>query len=103
MSDPREHRREVRRYLIGYALALILTAAAFAVVRWPVAAGATTFAIVLALALVQVVVQFRCFLHVSLARSARDDLQLILFTTLIVALMVGGTLVILFNLHHRMM
>ena len=39
----------------------------------------------------------------SLARSSRDDLQLILFSTLIVALMVGGTLVILFNLHGRMM
>lgn len=103
MSDPREHCRELRRYLIGYALALALTAVAFAAVRWPVAAGATIFAIVLGLALIQIVVQFRCFLHISLARSARDDLQLILFTTLIVALMVGGTLVILFNLHHRMM
>ncbi|MHA6720419.1 hypothetical protein ACX40Y_13325 [Sphingomonas sp. RS6] len=55
------------------------------------------------LALVQMIVQFRCFLHISLQRSARDDLRLILFSTLIVALMVGGTLVILFNLRMRMM
>ena len=57
----------------------------------------------LALALVQMVVHFRFFLHISLAKSARDDLQLILFSTLIMVLMVSGTLVVLFNLRHRMM
>lgn len=98
-----ERRREVRTYLLGYAAALGLTCAAFAAVYWQVAAGATVFALVLALGLIQTVVQFRCFLHITLARSSRDDLQLILFSALIVALMVGGTLVILFNLHGRMM
>jgi cytochrome o ubiquinol oxidase operon protein cyoD len=104
VSGPNRRREgDVRAYVIGYLLALALTAAAFAAVRWPSVGAGGTFAIVLALALVQVVVQFRCFLHVSLARSSRDDLQLILFSTLIVILMVGGTLVILFNLRARMM
>jgi cytochrome o ubiquinol oxidase operon protein cyoD len=49
------------------------------------------------------VVHFRRFLHIDLKRSARADLQLILFASLIVALMVGGTLVILRNLRTRMM
>lgn len=98
-----ERRRETLTYLIGYALALVLTAAAFAAVHWSIASAGTTFAIVLTLALVQIVVQFRCFLHISLAKSAREDLQLVLFSTLIVILMVGGTLVILFNLRERMM
>ena len=66
--------------------------------RWPSFAPTTTLAIVLGLALVQMVVHFRFFLHISLRESARDDLQLILFSTLIVILMVSGTLVILFNL-----
>lgn len=104
MSTQRdERRREIRTYLTGYGAALLLTCAAFAAVRWPLFGDGTTFAIILALALVQMVVQFRCFLHISLSRSARDDLQLILFSTLIIALMVGGTLVILFNLRERMM
>lgn len=104
MSEARDdRRREVRGYAIGYVLALALTGASFAAVRWPSFAGGTTLAIVFALALAQVVVQFRFFLHVSLARSARDDLLLILFATLIVILMVSGTLVILFNLRQRMM
>lgn len=98
-----ERRRETLTYLIGYALALALTLGAFAAVKWPIAAAGTTLAIILALALVQVIVQFRCFLHISLSRSSRHDLLLVLFASLIVTLMVSGTLVILFNLRDRMM
>ena len=98
-----ERDRETASYATGYVLALALTGAAFAAVRWPMFAGATTFAIVLALAFVQMIVHFGFFLHISLKRSARHDLQLILFSGLIITLMVSGTLVILFNLRHRMM
>lgn len=99
MSD---RRTALRTYAVGYAGSLALTGAAFAAVRWPSVASRTTFGIVLALGLVQMVVQFRCFLHIGLKRSSRHDLQLILFTALIIALMAGGTLVLLFNLKGRM-
>ena len=95
--------RETWSYAIGYVLALALTGVAFAAVRWPSFAAPTTLAIVFGLALVQIIVHFCFFLHVSLAKSSRDDLQLVLFSTLIVALMVSGTLVILMNLRYRMM
>ena len=98
-----ERARETWSYLVGYILALALSAAAFAAVRWPQAGTQTTLAIIFALALVQAVVHFRCFLHVGLKKSARQDLWLILFSTLIIILMVSGTLVILFNLRARMM
>ena len=100
MSD---RTRELRTYAIGYGLSLVLTVAAFAMVRWPSFGARAIFGTVLALGLVQMAVQFRCFLHISLKRSSRHDLQLILFSALIIALMVSGTLVILFNLHGRMM
>ena len=104
LTEPNDGKRgEIRSYAIGYGLALALTGAAFAIVHWPSFASATTLAIVFGLALVQMVVHFRFFLHVSLRKSAREDLQLILFSTLIVILMVSGTLVILFNLRERMM
>ena len=104
MSGPHDTRREeVRSYATGYALAMALTGAAFATVHWPSLVSTTTLTIVLGLALVQMVVHFRFFLHISLQKSARDDLHLILFSTLIVILMVSGTLVILFNLRARMM
>lgn len=96
-------RRDLATYGIGYVLALGLTGLAFAVVTWGWAAGTTALCIVFALALLQAIVHFRCFLHIDLRRSHRDDLQLLLFSSLIVCLMVGGTLVVLFNLRMRMM
>ena len=104
MSGPNDGKRdEIRSYVVGYGLALALTGAAFAIVNWPSFASTTILSLVLGLAVVQMVVHFRFFLHISLKKSARDDLQLILFSTLIVILMVSGTLVILFNLRARMM
>src|SRR5664279_5036432 len=87
---------ETWSYAIGYILALVLTGVAFAM-------SAMTLAIDFGLTLLQMIVHFRFFLHISLGRSSRDDLQLILFSTLIVVLMVSGTIVILMNLNERMM
>ena len=98
-----EKRREIWTYVVGYALALALTAAAFAAVRWQTFAASGTLAIILGLALVQMIVHVRFFLHINLSRSSRDTLWLILFSSLIIALMVSGTLVVLFNLRQRMM
>ena len=103
MTSPRIERREAATYLTGYGLALALTLGAFALGYLHLLGGRQAFYTVLGLGLVQMLVHFRCFLHVDLQRSARADLLLILFSSLIVALMVGGTMVVLFNLRHRMM
>ena len=103
MTSPRIERDETLTYMVGYGLALALTALAFGLVWLQVLSGRTAFYAVLALGFVQMLVHFRCFLHVDLKRNARADLQLLLFSSLIVALMVGGTLVVLFNLQSRMM
>ena len=103
MKNGTERRTELRTYAVGYLLALALTGAAFAAVVWPSFAAGTTLGIVLGLALVQAVVHFRCFLHITMQRASRHDLQLILFSTLIIVMMVGGTLVLLMNLRGRMM
>ena len=95
--------RETLTYAIGYVLALALTGAAFAAVRWPGLPARSLFGLVLGLGLMQMVVHFRFFLHIDLKKSSRHDLQLILFSTLIIVLMVSGTLVILLNLRNRMM
>jgi cytochrome o ubiquinol oxidase subunit IV len=94
-------RKDFRTYFTGGLLALLLTGAAF----WLVAFGSlplfqSLIAITL-LAIIQIVVHFRFFLHISW-RSHRDDLQLILFTSLIIFLIVGGSVWILANLHGRM-
>ena len=102
-SEYEDESEERRSYLIGIGLALILTIAAFAVVWMKVVSGMTAIAVLGALALIQVVVHLRCFLHIDLARSHRDDLLLILFTVLIILIMVSGTIWILYDQHMRMM
>jgi len=103
LTSPRIERRETLTYVAGYALALLLTLAAFGLVYLRVLDGQEAFYTLLGLGLVQMLVHFRCFLHIDLQRSARADLMLLLFSSLIVALMVGGTLVVLSNLQQRMM
>ena len=102
-GQPDPKRQEMVTYSTGYAAALLLTAIAFGLVYWRAFSAPWTLGVVFGLALIQIIVHFRFFLHVGLARSKREDLQLVLFSTLIVLLMVGGTLVILFNLRTRMM
>jgi cytochrome o ubiquinol oxidase operon protein cyoD len=93
---------DFRSYCIGGVLALLLTAIAFALVAFGILPLFERLVALAVLAVVQIVVHFRYFLHISW-RSHRDDLQLVLFTSLILFLMVGGTIWILFNLHERMM
>ena len=94
-----EQKRDViLSYVIGYGLALALTGAAFPTCSGRRLHQPRTLAIVLGLALVQTMVHFRFFFAISyFAGGARDDLQLILFSALIVVLMVWEH-VILFNL-----
>lgn len=65
--------------------------------------GRTALHIVLGLGLAQMLVHFRCFLHIGLKRNNRADLQSPFFSTLIIAPMIGERLVTLFNFYHRMM
>lgn len=108
MSDhqpPLEHesrRRELRSYVLGFAFAALLTGGAFALVAMHDLPRSDTLVAIAVLALLQTIVHFHFFLHIDLKKSHRDDLQLILFTCLIVALMVGGTVWILASQFNRM-
>lgn len=99
----REYRADLRSYVIGFVVALVLTAIPFWAVAFSGWAAHTDLWIIGLAAVVQIPVHFRFFLHIDLSRSRRDDLQLILFSFLIVTLMVGGTLWILGNEKMRMM
>lgn len=103
MSDPHGFRRDLSAYVKGLLWAAALSASAFALVAWDLLDRSTTLALVAVLALVQVVVHLRWFLHIDLSRQKREDLQLILFSVLILCLMAGGTIWVLGNLQDRMM
>ena len=97
-----EYRREFRSYIYGAALAFVLTGVPFALVYWSLMPRFWLFIAIGVFALIQIVVHFRFFLHIDPPRQKVDDLHLILFSTLILTLMAGGTIWILANLAARM-
>lgn len=97
----RDERREFRSYVWGVGLALVLTLVPFALVHWGVMARTALLITIGAFALVQMLVHFRFFLHIGF-RQKREDLQLILFSALLLIIMVGGTLWIMTSLAARM-
>jgi cytochrome o ubiquinol oxidase subunit IV len=101
-TTPEDAAREKRSYLMGFAVSLALTLVAFAAVIWDLGGQGAVFVILGVTALLQIAAQFRWFLHIGLRGQAREDLQLILFTALILSLMAGGTIFILANLAGRM-
>ncbi|MEO8714423.1 MAG: cytochrome C oxidase subunit IV family protein [Acetobacteraceae bacterium] len=97
-----EYKRELHTYIVGYVLALVLTFVAFGLVYWSAMAPSGLYLAVGGFAIVQAVVHFRCFLHIDPPRQNVDDLHLILFSSLLLFFMVGGTIWILSNLATRM-
>ena len=96
-----EERKDFHSYVWGISLALLLTLLPFALVYWGAMRGLSLLGVIGALALVQLVVHFRFFLHIDW-RQKRDDLLLILFSTLLMVVMVAGTIWIMASLAMRM-
>ncbi|CAM4016966.1 cytochrome o ubiquinol oxidase subunit IV [Palleronia rufa] len=104
MLDSRneEERAERRFYFIGLILSVLLTVASFASVMTGLLPRAWIFPTLVILALTQIVVHLRVFLHIDLSRQKREDLQLLLFTILLLSIMAFGTLWIMASLSARM-
>jgi cytochrome o ubiquinol oxidase subunit IV len=96
-----QERREFRSYLWGIGLALLLTVVPFALVHWVGLPRVPLLIVIGAFALTQMLVHFRCFLHIGFGQT-REDLQLILFAALLLTIMVAGTIWIMASLALRM-
>ncbi|MGH8260034.1 MAG: cytochrome o ubiquinol oxidase subunit IV [Steroidobacteraceae bacterium] len=102
LTSRAEFRHDLWTYIVGYVLALALTLVPFGMVYWSAAAVSTLYFVIGGCAIVQGIVHFRCFLHINPPRQNMDDLQLILFSGLLLFFMIGGTIWILANLAGRM-
>ncbi|MDQ6646146.1 MAG: cytochrome C oxidase subunit IV family protein [Pseudomonadota bacterium] len=96
-----EERREFRSYVWGIGLALLLTLVPFALVHWAAVSRRDLLIVIGSFALVQMLVHFHFFLHIGL-KQKREDLQLILFSALLLTIMVAGTIWIMASLAARM-
>lgn len=101
-SEKEDPKREFRDLVMGLAISTALTIAAFAAAIIKPFSHFWLLGSLGGLALLQIAIQFRFFMHVDVKKSHRDDLQLVLFTSLVILLMLGGSIWILFNQHARM-
>ena len=91
MSNKTDRAHDLRMYITGFVAAVILTALSFLTAILQPFGPIGIFASLAVLAAIQIIVHFRFFLHIDLSRQKREDLQLILFTGFLIAIMVGGT------------
>ena len=97
----RAARRDLRAYIRGVGLALLFTLVPFALVHWAAIPRFPLLMVIGVSALLQVIVHGYFFLHISF-RQNREDLQLIVFSILVLSIMVAGTVWIMANLALRM-
>lgn len=102
MQDAAARMPHARSYLIGLVLALLLTAIPFYLVYFKVLAGTAMLLVIAATAIIQIVVHLKYFLHLNLTDTPRENLLALCFAAVLIFIMVGGSLWIMFDLHHRM-
>jgi cytochrome o ubiquinol oxidase subunit IV len=95
-----EKSKELHHYLIGFALATVLTIIPFTLVA--TVGGKLSYVVLILCAILQLIVHLRFFLHLSFKGQQREDLQLVLFTGLILFIMIGGSIWVLGDLYTRM-
>jgi len=89
-------------YLVGFVLAVILTAIPFAVVAKHMLSPLNAMLLIAVTAVLQILVHLRFFLHVNLTTTPRENLAAIAFTAVLIFLMVGGSFWIMIDLYRRM-
>ena len=90
-------------YSIGFFVSLLLTLAAYFVVTNRVAEGVWLVAIIVGLALIQLLVQLYFFLHLGQEAKPRWKLLTFGFMILVLIILVFGSLWIMQNLDYNMM
>ncbi len=88
-------RKTLKAYIFGFLLSLILTIASFSIKH--------TYIALSVLALLQLFVQVVFFLRVNTSPEGRWNLASLLCTILIIAVVVGGSFWIMYNLNMNMM
>ena len=88
--------------IVGFVLALALTAVPFLAVLYKVGSREMISAVIAASAIVQILVHLRFFLGVRLRKSVPENLYPLLFAVVLLVIMVGGTLWIMANMSYRM-
>ncbi|MFW0766095.1 cytochrome o ubiquinol oxidase subunit IV [Trabulsiella odontotermitis] len=93
----------VKTYMTGFILSIILTAIPFWMVMNGTASHGVILGTILATAVVQILVHLVCFLHMNSKSDEGWNLTAFVFTILIIAIVVIGSIWIMWNLNYNMM
>jgi cytochrome o ubiquinol oxidase operon protein cyoD len=89
-------------YLVGFVLAVVLTAIPFYLVATHALPPSRLMIVIAVAAVLQILVHLRFFLHLNFTTTPRESLLAIAFTAILLFLMVGGSFWIMIDLHTRM-
>lgn len=90
-------------YVLGFLFSLILTMAAYLIVNKNFLTHTAIIASIISLGVLQAFIQLLFFLHLGRESRPRLNLLVFLFMTLVVVIIVGGSLWIMYNLNERVM
>jgi len=93
----------VKSYVVGFLLSIVLTLIPFGVVMMGDYSQATMLYTVVGTAVVQILVQLAFFLHMNFSSEGGWNLTAFIFTVLIIAILVVGSLWIMYHLNTNMM
>ncbi|NDJ58671.1 cytochrome o ubiquinol oxidase subunit IV [Enterobacteriaceae bacterium 4M9] len=93
----------VKTYMTGFILSIILTVIPFWMVMNGSASHAVILGVVLVTAVVQILVHLSCFLHMNTKSDEGWNMTAFVFTVLIIAILVVGSIWIMWNLNYNMM
>jgi cytochrome o ubiquinol oxidase operon protein cyoD len=102
ISEDHSH-GSVKSYLIGFALSVVLTAIPFWAVMTHHFDKSTTLGVVLVLAITQIVVHLKYFLHLDFSTEGKLSTFSFLFTAMIIIMVVGLSVWIIFAANALMM
>lgn len=100
MEHPRAN--QLAQYIIGFVLSLSLTACAYVAVTQKLFDGRGLIALIIGLAVLQVLVQLFFFLHLGHETKPRWKMVVLLFMLIVLGIVVIGSLWIMQNLDYNM-
>lgn len=95
-------KKNLGAYIAGLIFCIILTLTAFGLVGYHLLSSTYLYIALAALAIIQLWVQSLCFLRLNASPDGQWNLLPFIFTIFIIAILVGGTLWIMYNLNYYM-
>jgi len=93
----------MRDYVIGFVLSVILTAIPFYLVMERPLSNGVTAAAIMGFAVVQILVHMVYFLHLKPSAEGGWTMTALVFTIIVVAIMLSGSLWVMYHLNANMM